>query len=317
MRIVRLLKQTGLEWCQSRTFELGAALAFYAIFSVAPVIVLAFTAASLVLGKEAAQGRLTQGIESVVGHTVAVAIQATAKHTYRSGSSVSATVLSIVFFGFGATGLFSQLQRALNAIWEVEPKPGRGLRGLLRSARIFFGRPGRQRSAIGCPAGHRGPRCVPGSFPPRPRSNASALADRHVRRLRGVPHVGDRTGLPNLARRQDRLARRLGRGGASTCPVPARQSPDRLVSGGSRRHFGLWGGRFDRDCPAVGLLFFAGRAVRAEFTRVYAKYRGAPCNRRQTRCASTERGMPDGSPIRIAIIAPLAFRDPVPYNQCG
>ena len=131
MRIVRLLKQTGLEWYQSRTFELGAALAFYAIFSIAPVIVLAFTVASLVLGKEAAQGRVTQGIESTVGHTVAVAIQATAKHTYQSGSGVPATVLSIVFFGFGATGLFLQLQSALNAIWEVEPKPGRGLRGLL------------------------------------------------------------------------------------------------------------------------------------------------------------------------------------------
>jgi len=131
LQIVPLLKQTGWEWYTSRTFELGAALAFYAIFSIAPVIVLAFTAASLVLGKEAAQGRVTQGIESTVGHTVAVAIQATAQYTYRSGSGVPATVLSIVFFGFGATGLFLQLQSALNAIWEVTLKPGRGLRGLL------------------------------------------------------------------------------------------------------------------------------------------------------------------------------------------
>jgi membrane protein len=131
VQIVRVLKQTWLEWYQSRTFELGAALAFYAIFSIAPVIVLAFTAASLVLGAEAAQGRLTQEIESTVGQTVAGAIQATAQYTYRSGSGVPATVLSIIFFGFGATGLFSQLQSALNAIWEVEPKPGRGLRGNL------------------------------------------------------------------------------------------------------------------------------------------------------------------------------------------
>jgi membrane protein len=120
-----------LEWYTSKTFELGAALAFYAIFSVAPVMVLAFTAASLVLGKEAAQSRVTQEIEGTVGHTVAVAIQATARYTYRSGSGVPATVLSIVFFGFGATGLFLQLQSALNAIWEVTPKSGRGLRGVL------------------------------------------------------------------------------------------------------------------------------------------------------------------------------------------
>ncbi len=126
--VVRMLKQTSLEWYQSRTFEHGAALAFYAIFSIAPVMVLAFTAASLVLGNEAAQGRLTQELESTVGRTVAGAIQATAQYTYRSGSGVPATILSIVFFGFGATGLFSQLQSALNAIWEVKPKPGRGLR---------------------------------------------------------------------------------------------------------------------------------------------------------------------------------------------
>ncbi len=131
LQIVRLLKQAGWEWYKSKTFQLGAALAFYAVFSIAPVIVLAFTAASLVLGKEAAQGRVNQEIESTVGHTVAVAIQATAQYTYRSGSGTPATVLSIVFFGLGATGLFLQLQSALNAIWEVAPRPGRGLRGAL------------------------------------------------------------------------------------------------------------------------------------------------------------------------------------------
>lgn len=132
VEIVQLLKQAGQEWYGSKTFELGAALAFYAIFSVAPVIVLVFTAASLVLGEEAAQGRLTREIESTVGHTVADAIQATAQYTYRSGSGTAATILSIIFFVFGATGFFSQLQSALDAIWEVEPKQGRGLRGVLR-----------------------------------------------------------------------------------------------------------------------------------------------------------------------------------------
>lgn len=131
-QIVRLLQQTWLEWWQSNAFEIGAALAFYAIFSIAPVIVLAFTAASWVLGPEAAQGRLTKEIESTVGPTVAAAVQATALYTYRSGSGVAATVLSIIFFGFGATGFFSQLQSALNAVWHVEPEPGRGLRGMLR-----------------------------------------------------------------------------------------------------------------------------------------------------------------------------------------
>ena len=264
VQIVRLLKQTGLEWYKSRTFELGAALAFYAIFSIAPVIVLAFTAASLILGKEAAQGRVTQEIESTVGHTVAVAIQATAKYTYQSGSGVPATVLSIVFFGFGATGLFLQLQSALNAIWEVEPKPGRGLRGLLHD------RLGSFLAVLGISALLLAALLVTAALaalgrilPSSPTlARFPALAGRHVRRLLGIPHAGHRAGLPHLARRQDRLARRLGRGGRQRHAVLARQSLDRLVSGGNRRHFGLWGSRFDRDCPAVGLLFLAGRAVR-------------------------------------------------------
>ena len=132
MQIVRLLQQTVVEWYTAKTFERGAALAFYAVFSIAPVIVLTFTIASLILGKEAAESRVNHDIESTVGHTVANAIQTTAQYTYKSGSGVPATVLSIVVFGFGATGLFLQLQSALNAIWEVTPKPGRGLRGLLR-----------------------------------------------------------------------------------------------------------------------------------------------------------------------------------------
>lgn len=129
--ILRLLRQTWVEWYRSNAFEIGAALAFYATFSIAPVIVLAFTAASLVLGPDAAQGRLSDEIERTVGHTVAVAVQATAQYTYRSGSGLPATILSIIFFGFGATGFFSQLQSALNAVWGVHSKPGRGLRGML------------------------------------------------------------------------------------------------------------------------------------------------------------------------------------------
>ncbi len=130
--IVRLLKETWSQWYQSNAFQVGAALAFYAIFSVAPVIVLAFTAASVVLGPDVAQGRMTNEIESISGHTVAVAVQATAQHTYRSGSSVPATILGIIFFGFGATGFFSQLQTALNAIWQVDSQAGQRRRRILR-----------------------------------------------------------------------------------------------------------------------------------------------------------------------------------------
>ncbi len=115
-----------------------------------------------------------------------------------------------------------------------------------------------------------------GSCPPRPRSKASR--SRGPSRSSSPRHSSrwHRAGLPHLTRRQDRLARRLGRGGRQRPAVLARQSLDRLVPGGSRRDFGLWGGRFDRDCPAVG--YYSSQVVLfgAEFTRVYAKHRGSP-----------------------------------------
>ena len=143
VQILYLLKQSWLEWYQSRAFEHGAALAFYAIFSIAPVIVLAFTAASLALGREAAQGWLTQEIESTVGQTVAHAIQATAQYTYRSGSNVPATVLSIVFFGFGATGAFQPTANRAERNLEGRAETGAGTaRKPVRSVRIIPGLPG-------------------------------------------------------------------------------------------------------------------------------------------------------------------------------
>ena len=137
------------------------------------------------------------------------------------------------------------------------------------------------RSAAVCPAGHCGPLRAGRFLPPSPtleglrsRGPSRSSSPQHSSRWRS-------RWLPHLTRRQDRLARRLGRGGRQRPAVLARQSLDRLVPGGSRRDFGLWGGRFDRDCPAVGLLFFAGRAVR----------RGVHTGLRQTpRCALEPKG---------------------------
>ena len=239
--IGRLLQRTWQEWYRSRTFELGAALAFYAIFSIAPIMVLAFSAASLMLGNEVAQGRLTQEIESTVGQTVANAIQATARYTYRSGSSIPATVLSIVFFAFGATGLFGQLQSALNAIWKVSLKPGRGLRGGLHDQLgpfvavlgisascwlMYWSRPSSPhlRSHSLCAS--------------RPRS--PAVVGRHLRSFGSVPHAGHRVTLPYFAGRQDRLAKHLGGSGLERSAALIRQSLDWLVSGRGRYRIRVW-----------------------------------------------------------------------------
>ena len=313
VQIVRLLKQTGLEWYQSRTFELGAALAFYAIFSIAPVIVLAFTAASLVLGKEAAQGRVTQEIESTVGHTVAVAIQATAQYTYQSGSGVPATVLSIVFFGFGATGLFRQLQSALNAIWEVEAQTGAGTaRNPARSVRIVPGRLGNQRAAAGRPAGHGGP--LPRSArscPPRPRLKAS------------------RSGGPSRSSSPGHSSRWPSRWSTAFCPTP--RSPGATFGSGrasSGLLFLLGNHLIGWYLAAAGVtsvygaagsivivllwVYYSSQVVLfgAEFTRVYAKHRGSPLEPKENAVRVNPKGACLTTQTRSQYSRPLAFRAP-------
>lgn len=130
--IIQLLKKAAEDWYEGKTFMLGAALAFYAVFAIAPVLLMTIAIASLILGKEAAQVQLAQRIADAVGPTVAQAIESTLSYAYSSGSGTTATIISCVLLLFAATGLFSQLQDALNTIWDVKPKPGRGLLGVLK-----------------------------------------------------------------------------------------------------------------------------------------------------------------------------------------
>lgn len=212
---VRLLIETAKEWYEDRTVELGAALAYYAVFSISPIVLMAIAVASMFLGQDAAEGRITQQIENAVGPTVANAIQGTLAYTYRSGSGTWTSILGIAILFIAAMGFFGQLQSALNTIWEVKPKPGRGLWGTLRDRFLSFlavlaacslllasllasGRVlrlGRHLAALGDP---RSP---------------SPLADLDFPGLLRLPHAGVCATVSIPARRQDHLAGRVDRRG--------------------------------------------------------------------------------------------------------
>jgi len=111
---------------------MGAALAYYTIFSLAPLVLIAVSIAGLVFGEEAAQGRLVTEIETAVGPTVANAIQETIKNARSTEGSTTASVVGIVILLFGASGVFVQLQSSLNAIWEVEQRTTSGIWSFIR-----------------------------------------------------------------------------------------------------------------------------------------------------------------------------------------
>jgi membrane protein len=134
-----LLKETFQEWKDDDALDLGAALAYYTIFSIAPLLLVVIAIAGFAFGREAVQGQLVGQIEGLVGRQGAEAIQTMVANAGRHGSGVLASVIAVVTILFGATGVFGQLQKTLNKIWDVEPKPGLGVKGLLKARALAFG----------------------------------------------------------------------------------------------------------------------------------------------------------------------------------
>jgi membrane protein len=134
-----LLKETFKEWQNDDALDLGAALAYYTIFSLAPLLLVVISVAGLVFGREAVQGQLVGQIQGLVGRQGAEAIQTMIANAGHHGSGVVATAIAVVTILFGATGVFGQLQKTLNKIWGVEQKPGLGLKGLLEARALAFG----------------------------------------------------------------------------------------------------------------------------------------------------------------------------------
>jgi membrane protein len=138
--IVGLLKETWTEWQEDKASRLAAALAYYTAFSIAPLLVIAIAIAALVYGEEAAKGQIATQLGALVGKEAAQAIESLVESSYRqSGEGIIATLISIGLLFFGASNIFTQLQDSLNTIWEVAPKPGRGIKGIIKDRILSFG----------------------------------------------------------------------------------------------------------------------------------------------------------------------------------
>lgn len=133
-----LLKETFSDWSEDKASRLAASLAYYTIFSIAPLIIIVIAVAGLVFGREAAQGQIEGQIQGLVGDQGGELVQEMVKGASNQSTGIIATIIGVITLLFGATGVFGQLQDALNTIWEVTPKPGRGLLGILKDRFISF-----------------------------------------------------------------------------------------------------------------------------------------------------------------------------------
>ncbi|MDJ0694610.1 YihY/virulence factor BrkB family protein [Mastigocoleus sp. MO_188.B34] len=130
--VFNLTKTTFTHWKEDNASRIAAALAFYTSFSLAPVLVIVIAIVGLVFGQQAAQGRIIDELQGLVGKEAASVIQLMIQNTQDSGSGIVATITSLALLLFGASGFFNQLQDALNTIWRVKPKPNRGVIAIIK-----------------------------------------------------------------------------------------------------------------------------------------------------------------------------------------
>ncbi|RYD85253.1 MAG: YihY/virulence factor BrkB family protein [Verrucomicrobiaceae bacterium] len=138
-RWIALFKQTGMEWVDDKASRLSAALAYYSIFSIAPLLVIAISIAGQVLGQDAVSGQLYEELRNHVGPAAADTLQSMIKSAYRPGEGAWAAMIGFGTLLLGASGVFGQLKDALNTIWNVETKTGKGVRGFVVGKLLSFG----------------------------------------------------------------------------------------------------------------------------------------------------------------------------------
>ena len=117
-----LIKASVNGYIEDNALSRGAAIAYYTVFSLAPVLVIIVAIAGLAFGEDAAQGALANQIQGLMGHDAAVAVQAMVRSAWQSKSGTLATIVGLVALLVTASGVFGEMQSALNAIWRAEPK---------------------------------------------------------------------------------------------------------------------------------------------------------------------------------------------------
>jgi membrane protein len=117
-----ILKTAALQWSKDNASRLSAAVAYYVVFSAAPVLVLVIALVGLVFGKDAAGGQITQMLSRYVSGQVAAMVQGAVASASKPGAGVAASLIGFVVLLFGASGALREMKSALNTIWGITLK---------------------------------------------------------------------------------------------------------------------------------------------------------------------------------------------------
>ncbi len=136
--VISLARQSIKEWSEDKASRLAAALAYYTILSLAPLLVIFVGIAGLVFGEQAAQGQIVGQIEGLVGRQGAEVVQGVIENANRPSGGIMATTIGVVTMLLGAMGVFGQLRDALCTIWEVVPRQEHAIKDKLKHRLLPF-----------------------------------------------------------------------------------------------------------------------------------------------------------------------------------
>jgi membrane protein len=118
-RLGTVLRKAGNGWIDDHAQSMGAALSYYTVFSLAPLLLIAISVAGLVFGRDAAQGAVVDQLDGLIGETGARAVQDLLRNVAKPSAGIVATITGLVVLVIGATSVFAELQDDLNRIWQV------------------------------------------------------------------------------------------------------------------------------------------------------------------------------------------------------
>ncbi|CAI8415303.1 MAG: Uncharacterised protein [Flavobacterium sp. SCGC AAA160-P02] len=121
--MIKFIREILNHFFNSNTFQKGAALAYYAVFSLLPIIVIATSLLGIFFGKQAISGDIYNQLKDVLGNDASIQIQNIIKNQHTNHNSVLTSVIGFVTLGFSASGMFNQIHNSFNDVWNIKAKP--------------------------------------------------------------------------------------------------------------------------------------------------------------------------------------------------
>lgn len=137
-KLWEILKKSGIGFSNDNVTTLSSSLAYYMVFSLAPLFIIIISLSSIFLGRDAAEGKVRDALAGFVGSDTATQLQDIIQHASLSGKSHIAAIIGVITLIIGATTVFAQIQTSINLIWGLKPKPKRGWLKFLQNRFLSF-----------------------------------------------------------------------------------------------------------------------------------------------------------------------------------